>query len=275
MENIIALITDFGTRGQHYVAAMKAVILNISPNAKIVDISHEITPYSIIEASYILKTTYKHFPKGTVFIVVVDPGVGSNRRLIALKTKSDYYFIGPDNGIFPNVFDVKEIINCHSIENDEYFIQPVSPTFHGRDIMAPIGASIAKYKNFPLSDLGSKFDFHNLIKKPITLLIDAENRTIKGSIQYIDSFGNGTTTIPMIGNNIKNSDLILENDLKISMLINDITYEGIFSSHFSNVVEDMILFLVGSTGFLEISINQGNAAKKLDFKVGDILTLQI
>ncbi|MFW9821736.1 MAG: S-adenosyl-l-methionine hydroxide adenosyltransferase family protein [Candidatus Thorarchaeota archaeon] len=275
IENIIALLTDFGTRGQHYVAAMKAVILNISPRASIIDITHEITPYSIVEASYILKTTYKHFPKGTVFIIVVDPGVGSTRRLIALKIKSDYYFIGPDNGIFPNVFDTEEVTHCHSIQNEDYFKRPVSPTFHGRDIMAPIGASIAKYKNFPLSDLGPKFGFRNLVKKPITLHVDLENRIIEGIIQYVDTFGNGTTTIPMIGNKIKNSDLKLENDLRISILINDKMYEGIFTSHFSNVPEDSILFLVGSTGFLEVSINQGNAAKILNFKVGDKVTLQI
>jgi len=275
MENIIALITDFGTKGQHYVAVMKAVILNINPNAKIIDISHEISSYSIIEASYILKTIYNHFPKTTVFIIVVDPGVGSNRRIIALKTKSDYFFIGPDNGIFPNVFNITEISNCVSIQNEEYFNQPVSPTFHGRDIMAPVGASIAKYKNFPLNDLGPMYDFHSLVKKPINFRIDFENRTLESSIQYIDSFGNGTTAIPMIGNRVKGSDLTLEDELEISILINKNRYDGIFSSHFSGVPKDSLLFLVGSTGFLEVSINQGDAAKKLDFKVGNIITIRL
>jgi len=106
MERIIALVTDFGPKGQHYVAAMKAVIMNINPLVKIIDISHDITPYSKIEASYILKTTYKYFPKGSIFIIVVDPGVGGSRELLALKTKSDYIFIGPNNGIFSNVFDI-------------------------------------------------------------------------------------------------------------------------------------------------------------------------
>jgi len=275
MENIIAVITDFGTKGQHYIATMKAVILNINPRVKIIDISHGISSYSIIEASYILKTTYKHFPKTTVFIIVVDPGVGSTRRIIALKTNSNYFFIGPDNGIFPNAFDVAEISECISIQNEEYFNQPVSSTFHGRDIMAPVGAYITKYKNFPFSNLGPKFDFNSLIKIPIIFKLDLENRSIVSSIQYIDSFGNGTTTIPMIGNKIKDSDLTLEDELKISIFINNNEYDGIFSSHFSSVPKDSILFLVGSTGFLEVSINQGDAAKKLDFKVGDIITIRL
>jgi S-adenosylmethionine hydrolase len=167
MGNIIALLTDFGNRGQHYVAAMKAVILRINPDVKLIDISHVISPYSIIEASYILKTTYTHFPKNTVFIVVVDPGVGSTREIILVKTKTNYVFIGPDNGIFPNTFSIEEISECYSIQNEEYFNHPVSPTFHGRDIMAPVGAYIIKFKKFPMGELGPIIDFNNLIKESI------------------------------------------------------------------------------------------------------------
>lgn len=275
MDNIIALITDFGTQGQHYVAAMKAVILNINPNAKIIDISHSISPYSILEASYILKTTYKHFPEYTVFIVVVDPGVGSSREIIALKTKKNYYFIGPNNGIFPNVLTWEEISECIEIQNKEYFNHPVSPTFHGRDIMAPIGAYITNYKNFPLSDLGPRYNFNSLIRIPVIFEIELESRTIKSSIQFIDSFGNGTTTIPIIENKIKDTNLSLENDLKIGLNIKGNYYEGIFTINFSAVPIDSLLFLIGSTGFLEISINQGNASEKLGFKSGDIITIQL
>ncbi|MHA2391341.1 MAG: SAM hydrolase/SAM-dependent halogenase family protein [Promethearchaeota archaeon] len=275
MENIVALLTDFGTQGQHYVAAMKAVILKINPNVKFIDISHGISSYSIIEASYILKTTYKHFPKSTVFIIVVDPGVGSSREIIILKTKTNYFFIGPNNGIFPNVFNIEEISDCRNIQNKEYFKHPVSPTFHGRDIMAPIGASITNYKNFPLSDLGPKFNFNSLIRIPIVFELDLENKNIKSTIQYIDSFGNGTTSIPVIENKIKDSNLTLEEGSKIVLNVKGDRHEGIFTSNFSSVPLDSLLFLVGSTGFLEISINQGNASKKLGLKSGDIITLQL
>jgi len=275
MERIIALITDFGPKGQHYVAAMKAVILKINPLVKIIDISHNISPYSIIEASYILKTTYKHFPKGSIFITVVDPGVGGSREILVLKTNSNYIFIGPNNGIFSNVFDISEISECISIQNEEYFNQPISTTFHGRDIMAPVGAYITTYQNFPLSDLGPIFNFKNIIRTIIINEIDLENKSILGSIQYIDSFGNGTTTIQMVGNKIREIDLALEHGKKINLIINKNKYEGKFASHFSSVPIDSLLFIVGSTGFLEISINQGNASKKLGLKSGDIITIQV
>ncbi|MFX1375369.1 MAG: S-adenosyl-l-methionine hydroxide adenosyltransferase family protein [Promethearchaeota archaeon] len=275
MESIIALITDFGVRGQHYVAAIKGVILKINPLLQIIDISHEISPFSIIEASYILKTTYISFPKGSIFIIVVDPGVGSPRDIIALKTKSNYFFIGPDNGIFPNVFDISEISECVSITNEEYFNQPVSSTFHGRDIMAPIGAYITKYKKSPLSNFGPKYPFDNLIKFPVTHIVNIETQSIVGSIQYVDSFGNGTTSIQMDGTKIIDLNLVLEDSTKIILIVNNVEHEGLFTSHFSNVPLDSLLFLVGSTGFLEISINQGNASKKLGFKSGDIVTLHV
>jgi len=272
MEPIIAFLTDFGTRGHHYVASMKAVILQINSLVRFVDISHNITEFSVIEASYILKTTYKHFPKGTIFITVVDPGVGSSREILALKTKSNYIFIAPNNGI-TGFLKKSEISECINIQNEDFFIKPVSPTFHGRDIMSPTAAYISKSINFSLSDLGSKFNFNNLIKLPIIYEVDLQKKSVKGSIQYVDSFGNGITAIPLIGNKIEDTDLILEG--KISIFINDNKYDGLFSPHFSGVPKDSILLLVGSTGFLEVSINLGDAAKILDFKVGDIITIRL
>jgi S-adenosylmethionine hydrolase len=275
MDPIIGLLTDFGNKGQHYVAAMKAIILKINPQVRIIDISHNISPFSIIEASYILKTTYKLFPKKTVFIIVVDPGVGSEREILVIKTNSDFYFIGPNNGIFPNLFKSSEISDCINIQNEEYFNQPVSLTFHGRDIMAPVGAQITKFKDFNLNKFGSHFDYKNLIKLQVSYKIDLEKRLIKSSIQYIDSFGNGITTITMIKNKIKDSELTLQNGSKISLVINKKKYEGIYCSHFSGVKAESILFLTGSTGFLEISVNQGNASKRMDFKVGDNFLLKL
>jgi hypothetical protein len=275
MERIIGLLTDFGPKGQHYAAAMKAVILKINPLVKIIDISHNISAYSVIEAAYSLKSIYRHFPERSIFITVVDPGVGSSREILALKTKSNFYFIGPDNGIFPNFLDVSDISECISVQNKEYFNQPVSPTFHGRDIMAPIGAYIAKYQDFPLSDLGPQYNFIDLKKIPITYEINLERRSIRCTIQYVDSFGNGITTIKIVDNKIKELNIALEDGLKMNLIINDEKYDALFSTHFSGVPIDSLLFLVGSTGFLEISINQGNASKKLGFKSGEIITVQI
>jgi S-adenosylmethionine hydrolase len=273
MESIIALLTDFGIRGQHYVAAMKAVILKINPLAKIIDISHNISPYSTIEASYLLKSTYKHFPKETVFIIVIDPGVGSTREIVIVKTKSNFYFVGPNNGILPNVLDSSEISECINVQNEEYFNHPVSPTFHGRDIMAPIGAFITK--KIDVKDFGPNFNVDNLVKNQQMYKLDLENNQIFGSIQYIDSFGNCTTTIPMERNKIKNSDLMLKVGSEISIKIFEQNYKGEFVSHFSSVHPDSLLFLVGSSNCLEVSINQGSASERLGLKVGDKIMIKL
>ena len=275
MEHFIALLTDFGAKGQHYVAAMKAVILRINPDVKILDLSHEVSSYSIVEASFLLKTSYKQFPEGTIFIIVVDPGVGSLREIIALKTKSNYIFIGPNNGIFPKVFDSAEISECVNIQNTSYFNHPVSPTFHGRDIMAPIGAYITKEITPLLSEYGSNFNFNALLSVTAENDIEIVNNLIMSSIQYIDSFGNGITTVKVIENQIKDSVLMLEDGSKILITFKKKQHESIFASHFSGVPKDSLLCLVGSTGHLEISINQGNASKRLGFEIGDNITIRI
>jgi len=271
-QKLICLLTDFGSKGQHYVASMKAIILKINPNIKIVDISHHITPYSIIEASYVLKTTYKYFPEGTIFIVVVDPGVGGFREILAFKTTSNYYFIGPNNGIFSDTF-TNNITECIEIQNDEFFQKPISNTFHGRDIMAPVGAHLLS--GIPLNRFGPNFNLNNLKEILIIYDIDNKKKTINCVIQYIDSFGNGTTNIPIINNKIQNSELLLNDGMKIKVNIRGDMYEGLFTSHFSSVPIKSIIFLVGSTGFLEISLNQGNASKQLGFNIGDIITIKL
>lgn len=271
-QKLICLLTDFGLNGQHYVASMKGVILKINSNIGIIDITHEITPYSIIEASYVLRTTYKYFPKGTVFIVVVDPGVGSPREILMLKTASNHYFIGPNNGVFSDV-SPDDIVNCIEIQNNEFFNKPTSNTFHGRDIMAPVGAHLIS--GVPLNKFGPNFNLNNLKESPIVNNVDIEKKILRCSIQYIDSFGNGITNIPMINNKIQNTKLNINEDTKINVDIRGKIYEGLFTSNFSSVPIESILFLVGSTGFLEISINQGNASKKLGFNVGEIITFKL
>jgi S-adenosylmethionine hydrolase len=271
-QKLICLLTDFGIKGQHYIASMKGVILKINSNIEIIDIAHNITPYSIIEASYVLRATYKYFPKGTVFIIVVDPGVGSQREILMLKTVSNHYFIGPNNGIFSDIY-LDNIANCIEVQNNEFFNKPTSNTFHGRDIMAPVAAHLIS--GITLNKFGPNFNLNNLKESPLVYSVDIEKKILRCSIQYIDSFGNGITNIPIINNKIQNTKLEINEDTKINVDIRGKIYEGLFTSHFSSVSIEAILFLVGSTGFLEISINQGNAAKKLDFNIGDIITFKL
>jgi S-adenosylmethionine hydrolase len=260
-KRIIGLITDFGTRGQHYVSSMKGVILNINPEVNIVDISHSITPFSIIEASYIINTTYTYYPEGTVFIIVVDPGVGSSREILAIKTVNNYYFVGPNNGIFLGVFESNEFFECIEIKNEDYFIKPISNTFHGRDIMAPVAANITK--NIPLSNFGVPFNPNDQISSPI-VFNKISNKEIRCTVQYIDEFGNIIT-------NIKASSLSLKDGVNLKIKVKQTEISGKFVQFFQNVIKNSLLFLIGSTGFLEISKNKCNAAVDFGVSVGDII----
>ena len=262
---IIGLITDFGNRGQHYVASMKGLILNINPKANIIDIAHNITPFSIIEAAYIIKSTYSLYPKNTIFIIVVDPGVGSSREIIIIRTKSEFFFIGPNNGIFTNVFDSSEISKCIHIKNEQYFNSPVSKTFHGRDIMAPIGAHLSK--GVDIDKFGSELPIAKLKDFPIELKKISDNE-IRCTIQYIDEFGNIIT-------NIKGNSVIFKEDTEMAIRTREQKIRGNFVKFFEEVFVNSLLFIIGSSGFLEISKNQGNAASDLGLKVGDIITVEL
>ena len=155
---IIALLTDFGTK-DYFVGAMKGVILGINENAGIIDITHEIEPQNISEASFTLRACYKNFPSHTIFVAIVDPGVGSKRRAILVETE-DYFFIAPDNGLLSFVFNESEDFTVYEITNEKFFYHPVSKTFHGRDIFAPCAAHLSK-KMLP-SEFGKEInDFIN------------------------------------------------------------------------------------------------------------------
>lgn len=262
-KRIIGLITDFGPKGQHYVASMKGVILNINPEVNVVDISHGIEPFSIIEASYIFKSIYKYYPEGTVFIIVVDPGVGSSREILAVKTTDNYYFVAPNNGIFLSSFELNNISECIEITNEEFFNKSISKTFHGRDIMAPVGAHITM--GITLRNFGAKFNPSKLSSYPIELNKISDNE-IRCTIQYIDNFGNIIT-------NIRASSLSLKEGTPLRVKLEKVEFSGKFVQFFEKVRKGSILFLVGSSGFLEISKNQGNAAVDHGVNVGDIITV--
>ena len=271
--NVIALITDFGRRGLHYVASMKGVILKINPHVSIVDITHEISSYSIIETAYLVKSSYKHFPKNTVFVMVVDPGVGSSREILAIKSKSNHFFIGPNNGVFSNIMKSEKILTCVEVKHERYFNLPVSSTFHGRDIMAPVAAHITN--GVALNDLGPYFDVQRIIKYPITYEVDEENKQIEATIQYIDNFGNVTTNIPIRSNFVKGTALSIVFGNKIKVQFKNNIYEGKLTTHFSTEQKNALLFLIGSSGFLEISKNQSDASKALSLKVGDTIKVML
>jgi S-adenosylmethionine hydrolase len=253
---MIGLITDFGFRGFHYVSCMKAIILKINPSAKIVDISHSITPYSIIEGQFILNSVYQYFPKGTIFIVVIDPGVGTSRDIILIRTGSGYDFIGPNNGVFSSILSSDTLVDCFKVENEEFFYKPVSNTFHGRDIMAPVAAYLSLGNNVGV--FGPPFSPSKLILIPSKPVIENINK-IRCNVQYIDSFGNGITTI---------SEFKLNYGMPLTLYYNNQIFACTFTTHFGTENKGNLLLIKGSSGFLEICVNQGNASKMIGFKVG-------
>jgi len=251
----IALLTDFGTR-DYYVGAMKGVILSIDPAAAIVDITHEIEPQNIASAAFVLRACYRDFPDGTVFLCVVDPGVGSVRRAIIVKTDR-YFFVGPDNGLFS--FVQSEAAGIHAIENERYFRQPVSSTFHGRDVFAPVAAHLSK--GAEPREFGRRIDDPTVLPEIEARHID-ENM-IEGHVIHIDRFGNLVTNIPAS---------LADRFSKL-----EIADTSIITLHESYLQadSDTPFAIVGSAGFIEISINRGSAANVLRCTNGSKFTLYL
>lgn len=255
--NVIALLTDFGVNDP-YVGVMKGVILSINPNAVIVDITHGIGKYQVLQGALILKSCYKYFPKGTVFTVVVDPGVGSIRRAIAIRS-NNYIFIGPDNGILtPAAFD-DGVINVYEVK--KYTLPVISRTFHGRDVFAPVAAHISRGAS--LEDIGVRISVKNIVSIEVHGAEICSGEVI-GEIVYIDGFGNAVTNIDP--NSLKLLG-IKEGDL-VNVEVNQIRYRIPWVKAYSDVEPGRPLIITNSFNYIELSINQGNASNTLNLKAG-------
>jgi len=257
---VITLLSDFG---DVYPASMKGVILYIDPDVNIVDITHSIPRHDIPAGAFILMTCARYFPSGTVHIAVVDPGVGTKRREIAIKAVSQdgeiHYFIGPDNGLLIPAAKSIGTIEVYEISNTNLFQKNISCTFHGRDIFAPVGAHISKGSR--IEDVGGHiFDFKELDfgngKKV--------NGSIHGKVIYIDSFGNIITNISAESGDFRPGDEAWIGKRKV-----------IFGSSYGFFKEGDPLILIGSHGFLEIAVNMGDAAKMFGKKQGDEIIISI
>ncbi len=251
---IVALLTDFGTR-DGYVAAMKAVILKQCRDVLFVDISHEISPFSIESGAYVLKSVFDFFPENTIFIVVIDPGVGTSRKGLAIWA-NDKYLIGPDNGIFSWILSEHKY-KAHILKNPELFSHTISSTFHGRDIFAYAAANIIKGKE--LNVFGPETN---------VIIADWTNPSIlqKGYLArviHVDNFGNIVTNIQKKQFSELFANVILQG--KKLPLVN--TY--------GDVPEGSLCALWGSSNHLEISANQDNAAEILNISIGDNLVIKL
>lgn len=250
---VITLLSDFGDR-HIYPAVMKGVICQINPDVRMIDLTHQIPAQNIAAARFCLMSAYYYFPVGTIHLAVVDPGVGSKRRAIAVKF-SQGYLVGPDNGLFSGVLAQNPAIKAVELTNLNYWrtLQP-STTFHGRDIFAPVAAHLSK--GVSLGDLGAEIDLESLVKLDIGQC-DKIGNTITGCIQYIDDFGNLISNIPasyIYGKNwcVKVGNLTIPN-----------------GETYSSVNPGKALALVGSHDFVEIAVNSGNAQTQLQINWQD------
>ncbi len=248
----IALLTDFGTRDP-FAGVMNGVILGINPDARIIDLGHEVDPGDIRSASFGLRMAFPYFPEGAVFLVVVDPGVGTDRRGIAAEIDGKYV-VCPDNGLLSWLLHDRKPEAVVELADQRFHLPDVSGTFHGRDIFAPVAAHLSI--GVRLSDLGPP------VTDPVTFEIPVPAigaQSIQGEIVYIDRFGNLITNIDgaSLGRWLSG---VPEGRISVQLGSRDI--EGI-SRAYGDVLREHTAALVGSSGFLEIGINQGNAADYL------------
>jgi len=253
----ITLLTDFGTE-DYFVGAVKGVILTLNPAARLVDISHDIPPQDIEAAAFTLLAVHASFPPGTIHVAVVDPGVGSARRGILVRARQQY-FIGPDNGIFSYICEYSKPRIFH-LTNMKYFRQPISPTFHGRDVFAPVAAALSTGVKPPA--LGS--EVHDYVRLQSSQAETKRNGEIHGRIMHVDRFGNCVT-------NITKNELAPEMiDTGAKLRIKGELIKS-FRNYFAeeNKSRSKIFAVWGSAGFLEIAAAGESAAKLLKAQRGD------
>lgn len=254
---IITLTTDFGYTDP-YVASMKGIILSVNPYAKIVDISHDITPQNIWQASWTIFSSYSYFPKQSIHICVVDPGVGSSRKPILIET-NNCYFIGPNNGVFTEVIEKETITKVIELTDKKYFLNEISKTFHGRDIFAPVAANLSK--GTKSENFGNEFDINQLVKLPDSSLIVKE-KNILGIIKHIDRFGNLITNIP--------NNVVPES---IKGKVKNKPFKGLYDNY-SQANSNELFAIKGSHGFIEISMYLGSAQRFTNAQISDRIEIK-
>ncbi|NPA16413.1 SAM hydrolase/SAM-dependent halogenase family protein [Persephonella sp.] len=252
--HLIALLTDFGLE-DGFVGTVKGVIKSINSRADIVDISHNITPFDIMEGALVLRASYSYFPEGTVFVAVVDPGVGTERRPVAVKT-SRYYFVAPDNGILSPVLKKEKPEKIIHLTEERFFLQRINETFHGRDIFAPVAAHLSR--GVPIEEMGREIS--SLVELDIPVP-QKEGGYLVGQIIKFDRFGNGITNIEEIP---PFEEIVIKN-YRIDRICRNFL-EG--DSDRPNIIR-------GSFGFYEVFVPRASAKEKFGLKLGDLIKIKL
>lgn len=253
---IITLTTDFGTR-DGYVGAVKGVIKRINPDAEVVDISHEVESFDVLGGAFVLNNFYRYFPRGTVHLTVVDPGVGSERQPLLIRSQ-DFFFVGPDNGIFSFVFQNETLTDVVVLSNKKYFLTEPSVTFHARDIFAPVAAYVSR-------GVAAK-EFGPTAKECLKLVIPEPKLSkgrLRGEIIHMDGFGNLITNVAEESLRGKRITAITVGRKGIKRL----------AGSYSEIKQGQLGALIGSSNLLEIAVNQGSAREALKSKIGSAVTI--
>jgi len=262
--SIVTLTTDFGEQ-DYYVGAMKGVILDVSPDTEVIDLCHNVLPYDILDAAFTIAQSYRWFPLRTVHLVVVDPGVGTQRRPI-LVSGDRHFFIGPDNGVFSFIYPEQEKLTVWHITGDHYFHQPVSNTFHARDVFAAVAGWLAK--GVEARQFGDEIE--DYVKLSIPKAQAVNDKSWKGMVLKVDRFGNVITSIaaadcPALFAEPTPPFKLTAGGKDITKLVPNYAEGG----------QGEIFALLGSSGYLEIATNRGGAGKLLGLNRGAEVTLQL
>ena len=255
---MITLTSDFGLKDP-YVAEMKGVILAINPTATIVDITHDVEKFNVRMAAFMLASAAPYFSQGTVHLAVVDPGVGTKRRAIVIQTQKGF-FVGPDNGVLILAAQSQAIEHIYELTNTKHMLPKISSTFHGRNIFAPAVAYLDK--GIQPCDFGPEI---TTPVKPEYTLIKRKDDSIIGEVMHIDGFGNIITNI--------NEKEIQKNCKVVTVELPQVSLKVAFAKTYAQAKPQEPVAIVGSHGFLEIALNQSNAAQKFHMKVGDKITI--
>jgi S-adenosylmethionine hydrolase len=254
---MITLFTDFGTQDV-YVAQVKGAIFSINPQATVIDLSHDVGPFAVQQAAYLLEKATRYFPAGTIVVAVVDPGVGSSRRPLLLCTQASKFYVGPDNGLFSWVVARQGLDAAYSLDQEAYFRTPrVSATFHGRDIFGPVAAHLS---------LGVvPACFGQRLTEVLALPLQTpriEGQTVEGVVLHIDHFGNILTNIaaPLL------DTVQFGQDLRVS--IGDSTYTMPFCRTYANCQQHTLMCLINSNEEFEVACVQGRAVDQVPASVG-------
>jgi S-adenosyl-L-methionine hydrolase (adenosine-forming) len=258
---IITLTTDYGTN-DHLVGTLKGVILKINPDVTIIDITHHVTPFDLLDGALSIGAAYSYFPARTIHVVVVDPGVGTDRRPLLVSAENQY-FVAPDNGVLSLIYERDPNVVVRHANVEHYYLQPVSKTFHGRDVFAPVAAWLAK--SGQSSAMGDVIEDYKKLAMPRP---KATNDVLKGVVMRVDGFGNLIT-------NFRAEDLSEDARQagKVNFQVGTHAVSRLVETFALGNANEPIAY-VGSSGYVEIAVNKGNAARTLSLGRGAAVILQ-